>query len=247
MRTSWNARLGPLVKPDVLGSKAVLIVSQTSFPNDVRAFCIRTFSLMARLKAFTGCITLAKKSPHRAAARAGIAIAPRRRSAVVNRLAAAILLALSAATTAANAGISICGGTSIPIDISVLNKPFANLTLGGSNGMFLIDTGATRSQIDMRRYGVPKDSKISLTGFSLPSVQDGVFIAADLRSFAAPLGGQSGVVGTDFLSQRSIEFQYGQGQPFIALGKEACTPRRYDGLVSSPSVYQVTTTRIRGD
>jgi hypothetical protein len=203
---------------------------------------------MAHFKAFSEGITLAKKRPHREAASLGITSASRR-SAVVNRLAAVILLALSVATTAANASTSICGGTSIPIDTSVLNKPFANLTLGGSNGMFLIDTGATRSQIDMRRYDVPKDSKISLTGFSLPSVQDGVFIAADLRSFAAPLVGQLGVVGTDFLSQRSIEFQYGQGQPFISLGREACDPAalRRAGFVSVglPGYYDADSRRLK--
>jgi hypothetical protein len=58
-------------------------------------------------------------------------------------------------TTAARAGTSICGGARIPIDTSVFSKPFVNLTLGGNNGSFLIDTGATQSQIDMRRYGVP--------------------------------------------------------------------------------------------
>jgi hypothetical protein len=137
--------------------------------------------------------------------------------------AALLLLALSVATTtAARAGTSICGGTRIPIDTSVFSKPFANLTLGGDNGNFLLDTGATHSRVDMRPYGVPEGSKIFLSGFSLPWVQGGLFIAADLRSFAAPLGGQLGTVGTDFLSLRSIEFHYEQWPPFAVLGRKAC-------------------------
>jgi hypothetical protein len=35
-------------------------------------------------------------------------------------------------TTAAGAETSICGGTRVPIDTSVLGTPFANLTLGGN-------------------------------------------------------------------------------------------------------------------
>jgi hypothetical protein len=167
-----------------------------------------------------------------------------RRSAVVDRLSAAmLLLALSMVTTGARAGISICGGTRIPMDTSVFNKPFANLTLSGNNGSFLIDTGATQSQIDMRRYGVPEDSKISLPGFSLPLVQGGVFTATDLRSFAAPLGGELGTVGTDFLSLRSNSITNSRNHSSRWGGKHA-TRSRCDALVLSQSVYQATTKQI---
>jgi hypothetical protein len=132
----------------------------------------------------------------------GVAAVAYRRSAIAVRSFVALLaLASSVATTnAAMAETSICGGTRVSIDTSVLGMPFANLVLGGSNGKFLIDTGATFSRVDMRRYGLSEGSKIFLSGFSLPSVQSGTFIAADLGSFAAPLGGQLGTVGTDFLS-----------------------------------------------
>ena len=135
--------------------------------------------------------------------------------------AGAALLALSVATTTpAMAETSICGGTRIPIDTSVLSKPFVNLTLGGDNGNFLLDTGTTRSQVDMRRYGVPEGSKIFLSGFSLPLMQDGLFTASDLRPFSAPVGGSLGTVGTDLLSLGSLEFHYEQPQPFATLGRE---------------------------
>ena len=83
---------------------------------------------------------------------------------MVDRWFAAVLLALSVGTTtAATAGTSICGGTRLPIDTSVFSKPFVNLTLGGDNGNFLLDTGTTHSRIDMRRYGVLEGSKIFLS------------------------------------------------------------------------------------
>jgi hypothetical protein len=154
-----------------------------------------------------------------------------------------------ATTNAAMAETSICGGTRVSIDTSVLGMPFANLVLGGSNGKFLIDTGATFSRVDMRRYGLSEGSKIFLSGFSLPSVQSGTFIAADLGSFAAPLGGQLGTVGTDFLSLRSIEFRYKPSQSFAALGREACdhaTLRRVGFVaVGLPNYYEADVSRLK--
>jgi hypothetical protein len=169
--------------------------------------------------------------------------------AAADRLFAAVLLALSvAATTAAMAETSICGGTRIPIDTSVFNKPFANLTLGGDNGNFLLDTGTTHSRVDMRRYGVPEGSKIFLSGFSLPFVQGGLFTAADLRSFSAPAGGSLGAVGTDFLSLLSIEFHYEQPPPFATLGT-ACDQAllRHAGFaaVGLPGYYEADLSRLK--
>ena len=135
----------------------------------------------------------------------------------------ASLFAISAMTAAtALAATPVCNGKHIPIDTSVFTKPFANLALGGNRGDFLIDTGATQSQIDMRRYAVPEGMKIVLSGFSLPLAEGGVFAAADLSSFAAPFGSQLGTIGTDFLSLGTIQFHYEQSQSFITLGREAC-------------------------
>ena len=91
------------------------------------------------------------------------------------------LLALPVMTAAAaSAATPICSGVRIPIDTSVFSKPFANLALGGNEGDFLIDTGATYSQVDMRRYAVPNGIKTALSGFSLPLAESGVFTASDL-------------------------------------------------------------------
>jgi hypothetical protein len=135
---------------------------------------------------------------------------------------ASLLASSVVAVEPISAATAICGGVRIPIDISVFNKPFANMTLGGNRGYFLIDTGATLSQIDMRRFAVPEGIKIMLSGFSLPSAEGGVFTAADLSSFAAPVGPQLGTIGTDFLSLRTIQFHYEQSQSFAALEREAC-------------------------
>src|SRR5277367_391753 len=96
-----------------------------------------------------------------------------RRSAAMNRLfPALLLLALSVTMTpAARAETSLCGGTRVPMHTSVLGEPFVSLTLGGNEGPFLIDTGATQSQVDGHRYGVPEGATIYLSGFSLPLVQ----------------------------------------------------------------------------
>src|SRR5215475_12844239 len=133
------------------------------------------------------------------------------------------LLALSVLTAAgARAATPLCSGVRIPIDTSVFSTPFANLALGGNEGYFQIDTGATLSQVDMRRYAVPDGIKIALSPFSLPLAEGGVFTATDLSSFAAPHGTQLGTVGTDFLSLGTIEFHYERSQSFAVLGRQAC-------------------------
>jgi len=142
---------------------------------------------------------------------------------------ASLLASSVIAAEPVRAATPICDGVRIPIDISIFNKPFANLALGSNSGYFLIDTGATLSQIDMRRFAVPEGLKIVLSGFSLPSAEGGVFTAADLSSFAAPLGPQLGTIGTDFLSLRTIQFHYEQSQSFAALGREACDQARLRG------------------
>jgi hypothetical protein len=153
--------------------------------------------------------------------------AARRRGAPARRFRAVLLLlptlSMVSATTA-KAGTGLCDGMRIPLDTSVLSVPFANLALGGRNGNFLLDTGATHSRVDMQGYETPDGAKIFLSGFSLPGAHGGLFTATDLRSFAAPPGGQLGSVGTDFLSLQSIEFYYEQPRPFAVLSRKACNP-----------------------
>ena len=149
-----------------------------------------------------------------------------RRAAVLQRSFGVLfflLASLTIATEPSGAEITICGGIPEAIDTSLSGEPFANLELGGRRGFFLIDTGGTDSLVDMQRYGRSVAAKISLTGFSIPSVWDGIFTAADLHSFSNPAGGgELGVVGTDLLSRLSIEFHYEQPHPFAAFAMQAC-------------------------
>jgi len=164
--------------------------------------------------------------------------------------AAVLAIVLSAAAaTAAPAATSICGGANIPLDTSVLSKPFAHLWLGGVRGNFLLDTGATASRVAMDRYGTREGTELVLSGFTLPLAQEGAFIAADLRSFAAPPGGQLGTVGTDFLSLRSIEFRYEPPQPFATVGNKGCDRDAllHAGLVAvgMPGYYEADVSRLK--
>jgi hypothetical protein len=159
------------------------------------------------------------------AASDNVIILQARGAAVLQRSFSVLLLLLASstiATEASGAETTICGGIPEAIDTSVSGEPFANLELSGRRGFFLIDTGGTDSLVDMQRYGRSVATKVSLSGFSLPSVRDGIFTAADLRSFSNPGGGELGVVGTDLLSRLSIEFHYEQSHPFAAFAEKAC-------------------------
>ena len=177
-------------------------------------------------------------------ARAGIGLARMLTSAAVLAIAYS-----TAAATAAPAATSMCGGAHIPLDTSVLSKPFAQLRLGGVTGNFLLDTGATASRVAMDHYGAREGTELILSGFTLPLAQTGTFIAADLRSFAAPPGGQLGTVGTDFLSLRSIEFRYEPPQPFAGLGYKGCGRDALlrAGLlaVGMPGYYEADVSRLK--
>jgi hypothetical protein len=164
--------------------------------------------------------------------------------------AAVLTIVLSAAAaTAAPAATSMCGGAHIPLDTSVLSKPFAQLWLGGVRGNFLLDTGATASRVAMDRYGAREGTELVLSGFTLPLAQGGTFIAADLRSFAAPPGGQLGTVGTDFLSLQPIEFHYEPPQPFATVGNKGCGRDALlrAGLlaVGMPGYYEADASRLK--
>jgi hypothetical protein len=80
-------------------------------------------------------------------------------------------------------------------------------------------------------------------------VRSGTFIAADLGSFTAPLSGQLGTVGTDFLRLRSIEFHYKPSQSFAVLATEACeraTFRRAGFVaVGLPNYYGADLSRLK--
>lgn len=130
----------------------------------------------------------------------------------------------------------ICPGGTIALDISAAAKPFVRMRLGEHEGNFLIDTGATRTHVDSRLYGVAPGSRIALQGSSLPTLAGGTFWAVDLSSQRqfAPRGGFAGAIGTDVLSTRTVEFHYEAARPYLVLSTQLCDPQLFEdaGFVS---------------
>jgi hypothetical protein len=130
----------------------------------------------------------------------------------------------------------LCPGGTISLDVSAASKPFVRMRLGNREGNFLIDTGATRSFVDARLYGVAAGATIGINGSSLPTLEGGTFLAVDLSSenAFAPPGGFAGAIGTDILSTRTVEFHYEVARPYLGLSTQRCDPRVFEdaGFVS---------------
>jgi hypothetical protein len=118
----------------------------------------------------------------------------------------------------------LCPGETVPLDISAASKPFVRMRLGGHEGNFLIDTGATGSRVDAGLFGVTAGSKITLGGSSLPTLDGGAFDAVDMSPEQpfAPAGGHAGTIGADILSTRTVEFHYESASPYLVLSAQRC-------------------------
>ncbi len=138
-----------------------------------------------------------------------------------------LILLLSISTAPVAAGSPICTGSVVPLE-TLYSKPFALMRLGGHQGYFLIDTGASYSTVDGRLFGVVVGNTLKLGGSSLPTINGGRFRAAGLAGFDrfAPAGGEAGLIGTDFLSLRTVEFHYETERPYMALSMHGCAPKR---------------------
>ena len=104
------------------------------------------------------------------------------------------------------------------------------------SGYFLIDTGATYSTVDAGTFGLAPGSKATLAGSSFPTITGGVFEAVDLSHFEAPGGREAGVIGTDFLSLRTLEFRYDAARPYAMVSTTPCPRRALEqaGFVAVP-------------
>jgi hypothetical protein len=60
-------------------------------------------------------------------------------------------------------------GGSITLDVSIEATPHIHMQLGGQNGNFLIDTGASTSSVDARIFGVTVGSSIRIEGSTFPT------------------------------------------------------------------------------
>jgi len=130
----------------------------------------------------------------------------------------------------------LCPGGAIGLDTLAASKPFVRMRLGPHEGNFLIDTGATSSQVDAGLYGAAPGATITLIGSSLPTLEGGSFNAADRSRETpfAPPGGVAGSIGTDILSSRTVEFHYENPSPYLVLSTQRCSPRVFEdaGFVS---------------
>lgn len=152
--------------------------------------------------------------------------------------AAAWVLFLASGSHADAQRSTICPGGTIALDISAGSKPFVHMRLGNHEGNFLIDTGATRTEVDAALYHAEPGSKIDLEGSSLPTLVGGTFYVVDFSSEKAfaPRGGFAGAIGTDVLSTRIVEFHYEAAHPYLALSTKSCDARTLEdaGFVAIP-------------
>jgi len=159
-----------------------------------------------------------------------------------------IVMALAFLSEAAVAQSTICAGGRVPLDTS-LGTPFVHMRLGGHEGNFSIDTGASYSVIDSETFGVPPKTKARLAGSSLPTVDSGTFTSLDMRHSPAPAGHLAGIIGTDFLSRRIVEFHNNLTEPYMVISAQRCSPKRLEsaGLVpvSQDGYYSSDSRRLR--
>ena len=136
----------------------------------------------------------------------------------------------------------ICPGETIALDSDAKSRPFVRMRLGAKEGNFLIDTGANHSFVNSALYEVQPgekttDKKITITGSSLPTFDSGSFYLLDM-SWAvppfAPPGITAGILGTDILATRTVEFHYESASPYMVVSARHCSPSVFEnaGLVS---------------
>src|SRR5215831_914620 len=138
-----------------------------------------------------------------------------------------IFVLLSAWSAPASAETAICAGSVVRLE-TLNSRPFAQMRLGSHQGYFLIDTGASFSQVDGRLFDVVVGNTVKLEGLSLPTFTWGTFRARDFTGFDrfTPGGHQAGIIGTDCLSLRTVELHYETEQPYMALSRLGCAAKR---------------------
>ncbi len=135
---------------------------------------------------------------------------------------------------AARAQDAVCPGASLALDTSIDDTPYVSIRLGAREGNFLVDTGATASSVDARAFGLVPGSKVTIEGSSFPTVTAGEFAVFDWSHVLAPTGGLAGVIGTDFLSLRVVEFHYAARAPFLAVSAAHCPTDRFEAAGFTP-------------
>jgi len=111
---------------------------------------------------------------------------------------------------------SLCGGASVPLLIDQSGSPIAHLSLDGRDSDFLIDTGSTLSIIDAYTFRIFQHERVTLKGFTLPTVTEGSFQVWHWLAHGR------GIIGTDILRTRTVEIHYGPSAPYLALSEGPC-------------------------
>lgn len=112
---------------------------------------------------------------------------------------------------------TVCGGQSVPLQIDQAGSPIAHLSLDGRDSDFLIDTGSTLSIIDAYTFRIFQSERVTLKGFTLPTVNEGSFQVWHWLAH-----GRS-IIGTDILRTRTVEIHYGPSEPYLALSDGPCS------------------------
>lgn len=152
------------------------------------------------------------------------------------RTAAAVLLMAGCVSSArAGAGeLPRCGEYTYAL-VRQGSSPLPRIVLatGAQSGAFLLDYGATQSSLNLSPHAGASDGHARessehdvVTTFDLPTFSQG--------RFARQPSSGAGVVGTDFLSLLSADFEFGQTAARVILGAAPCNADqlRADGLVS---------------
>jgi hypothetical protein len=127
---------------------------------------------------------------------------------------------------AADGSKSLCGGQRYALS-TVPNgaSPYIRLTAKGKSGHFLLDYGSTRSSLTATVFASSHGS-LGAGDLSVPGFKGGQF-ALERGGFSSlPSGQVLGTIGTDLLSQLSVQFTAGSAY----LGNGACPGDRLRAL-----------------
>jgi hypothetical protein len=173
----------------------------------------------------------------------------------LDRFLSAACLATLAATVAAIPApahaSSRCAGETLPlIKANGGGSPYVMLRADSRHGAFQLDFGSTRSSLSSTAFPAPPQHRTHvLAAFSLPSFATGTFQLSRYDLVRHPPGGQLGIVGTDFLSQVTTEFDLRAGT--VVIGARPCDPGhlRARGMVAIPQDghFSSNPARLRAD
>ena len=132
--------------------------------------------------------------------------------------------------------IALCGGERFAVEtVHGGAAPYIAMRVLGVSGQFLLDYGATKSSLSARAFGTDEGGQIQTT---LPFAQPitGDFRLRHYNLDSEPEGRQIGVIGTELLSQVSVQLTHDA----VFVSAQPCSPDvlRNHGLVAiNQSLY----------